>query len=94
MEEQLLEIINKYETTDLEWIILNRITSQVIDPMDYHILAKEITSHVFEFIEWLRYNCEGSTKGQWWYYDVSAQAGTMFTNEEGYMFWFNNIYKK
>jgi hypothetical protein len=82
MEEQLLKIILRCE---------NKSSYSTVGELK---AAKEITSHVFEFIEWLRYNCEGSTKGQWWYYDVSAQAGTMFTNEEGYMFWFNNIYKK
>jgi hypothetical protein len=94
MKEQLLKICKElikqgYYT---EWEHEEpHIRSKIIG---FDEVAKEITSHVFEFIEWLRYNCEGSTKGQWWYYDVSAQAGTMFTNEEGYMFWFNNIYKK
>jgi hypothetical protein len=44
-EERILDLLNKFTTTDIEWIAhAHGAGTQVIDPMDYHKIAKELYS--------------------------------------------------
>jgi hypothetical protein len=92
MEEQILKIIVKYHTQ-----------REIFDIVDFkERAAKEITAHVFEFIEWLRKYCISSKPKSGWrcyyvdeetYRDFDYSKGFRYfgTNGELYIFWRDNV---
>ena len=82
MEQVILEIINnKYKEIEIEWCH---------NPAKN--TAKEITAHVFEFIEWTNGACESNDKGKWLVYALNYEDDAFKTKEELYQYWINNIY--
>jgi hypothetical protein len=63
----------------------------------YVLYAQEITSHIMEFIEWLKENCEGEYKeGEnklKWKVFLHYQDYLWLDNKEVYLHWLNNVKK-
>ena len=58
-------------------------------------IAKEITSMVFEFIEWIRKNCEVSIDAKkWWLFDHKIEIIGEFTDKELFKYWWDNVKNK
>jgi hypothetical protein len=55
-------------------------------------ISKEITDHVFKFIEWLSSKGFDHTRGK--YYSDTDKGYVEFTLEELYKFWRNNTEQK
>jgi hypothetical protein len=74
MEEQILKIIE----------------SNYNYPEGATMSAKEITSHVMEFIEFIRTNCEGMDQG-WNYYEKVTSIRYFGTTGKLYQYWLTHV---
>ncbi len=92
LEEQIHKILSKHITIDGDEIKVYK-----------NAAAKEITAHVFEFVEWLKNNCLTNLKdfkdGMQWaiFKDISDWDGEpkkWYTSEEIYSYWLDNVYSK
>jgi len=85
MEEQILKILIKYKTQKKIY--------DIADPEERS--AKEITSMVMEFIEWLDFGTHdfylNAEEGQTGYYQEGSH--TIYTIEEVYNHWLTNVKK-
>jgi len=81
MEEKILEILEKNSAFAQSELLREKV-------------AKEITAHVTEFIEWIRKSCitQGFNKGnEMWI--IKWEAG-FFTDEKLYKYWLDNVKNK
>jgi uncharacterized protein YbbC (DUF1343 family) len=62
-------------------------------PEDIDVVAKEITSHVMEFIEWLGEHYNYGRKSWMVRYADQRIRYNWKTTEEVYQYWLKNIYK-
>jgi len=78
MEQQILEILkgNYYPLGELD---------------DDEMCAKEITAHIFEFIEWINREAETHYNGTW--YGVNNMIEGTCSTQELYQYWLTNIKK-
>ena len=85
MKEKILEIIQD----KVELSLSGNYKSVYIDGADN--AAKEIASHIMEFIEWIG---ENNTKEPKWRAFLLDLLGTKsYTTEELYQYWLNNVKK-
>jgi hypothetical protein len=89
MEQQVLKILEK-PTKATGWNEFGYMTySGNLEK------AKEITSMVFEFIEWIRKNCEVSIDAKkWWLFDHKIEIIGEFTDKELFKYWWDNVKNK
>jgi hypothetical protein len=81
MEEKILEIIDNH-TDEVDGHVY-----------DYEVVAKEITTHVFEFIEWIGESAERMNH-LWYVYQLAVEEkDACLTTEELYQYWLKEIKK-
>jgi uncharacterized membrane protein YcgQ (UPF0703/DUF1980 family) len=83
MEETILNIFNENSSD------ANNGQMSVVTEDSYSDVAKEITQHVFEFVEWVKQNNEVNLNGF-----VTHPANPHFTPEHLYKYWLNNIHNE
>ena len=54
--------------------------------------AKEITQHVFEFVEWLRLNTSGKSSSMWSFYFPETDMHLWVDTKDAYSYWLNNVH--
>jgi len=86
MEQQVLKIL----TEKIELSLTGNYRSVYIDGTEN--ASKEITSMVFEFMEWVRNNCEPAIGGELWLlFDDKIELIGNFTNEDLFQYWWDNV---
>jgi hypothetical protein len=93
MEQQVLKIL----TEKIELSLTGNYRSVYIDGTEN--ASKEITSIIFEFMEWVRKNCEitvGVTweGGTWELYDNTNHSVGVFTDKDLFQYWWDNVKNK